>query len=984
MDLDFFGSEDDIATLRARLPPTHGIERTECLVALAWYLRQRDTRTATALADEAEAEFDAAPAQTTQTTTRSLAARLTLVRAEAARALGHNEQALGLMDAARDEFHALGDPLGEGDAHVLMLGGPGMLRPPDSTAAELYARITDVARKELARLLPAVWAPSAKLAETRLIDWRREASSHHPALEAFYLYTSGWVHHARADFLEAVEEFRQAERLFSESGLVAFALTAHTRVSSALRDLGDAESSLEAAQQGLERAREVGWPRSIGSQLIGVAQSFCAMEQPEPALELLQEALQVIPSPVVSATGRVDRRVEAVLCLCMARALHMLRREEEALRYCQQCRDHDSSDEMEAVNSCDEAIALFQLGRYEEAQQALSVAERLARELGRTGALAEVQHRRAGVARAMREAQPGASGVDSTEVLRLLKDAVSLAESIAGFTPKPQWYEDLARECEAAGDLRGALDAARRAAAAREMRQSQQARSRAATLQAKFQLERARSDALHQKDLAAAEALRANAEAKRADAEASRADAEAEASRAKSTFLANMSHELRSPLNAMLGFARILHRDADLGEHQRRDVSIILSSGEQLYALINQVLELSKVEAGHLALQPSPMDLDNLLDELHDMFALGARSKGLALSLQASPEVPRAVLADVVKLRQVLVNLLGNAVKFTPQGRVALSICRGVDDRWRFEVQDTGVGIEPEALPRLGQAFEQSRSGRNAGEGTGLGLAISRGFVRLMGGALKLESRLGEGTRAWFEISLQALPKVGLRRSRRAEQVRRIAGGVPGPRVLVVDDRADGRELLVRLLSPLGYEVQAAADGQQALEAWRRWRPRLILMDLRMPVMDGREAARRIRAEEEGCRSSEATLIVALTASSFEEQREEILTLGFDDFMRKPFREDELLRMMASHLGLRYEIEDEEAPATAIDVGRIAALPAPLRAAMRSSLDSLDVVAIEQALEAVRGHDAGLATQLQPMLLRFEYSQVSALFDAPA
>jgi CheY-like chemotaxis protein len=291
------------------------------------------------------------------------------------------------------------------------------------------------------------------------------------------------------------------------------------------------------------------------------------------------------------------------------------------------------------------------------------------------------------------------------------------------------------------------------------------------------------------------------------------------------------------------------------------------------------------------------------------------------------------------------------------------------------------VGIAPEEMAQLGQAFAQAQAGRSAHEGTGLGLAISRGFVELMGGQLTLHSRPGQGTTARFSIALQPAGARGVQ-DHAAQRRRRpvaLAAGTPAQRILVVDDWPEGRLLLTRLLAPLGFEVREAADGEQAIAAWQAWAPQLILMDMRMPVLDGLEATRRIKASEAG----RATIVVALTASSFEEQRAEILDAGCDDFVRKPFDEDVLLELIARHLGVRYVFDDEPAPSPGgePDAARLAALAPGLRQKLHHAVQHLDVAAIDQALAELREADAVLAEQLAPLAARFQYREMQLLLD---
>ncbi len=382
------------------------------------------------------------------------------------------------------------------------------------------------------------------------------------------------------------------------------------------------------------------------------------------------------------------------------------------------------------------------------------------------------------------------------------------------------------------------------------------------------------------------------------------------ASRAKSVFLANMSHELRSPLNTVLGFARSIARQHGLSASARSDLRVIARSAEHLRTLINQVLDLSKIEAGRSTLVQKTFDLHLLLDDMEDMFALAAQDKRLELVFERGADVPEYVVGDQVRLRQVLINLLSNALKFTVQGNVALRVERLATAerdgacRLRFTVSDTGPGIADEELDSLFGLFVQADAGRHAEEGTGLGLAISRSFVELMHGQIRIESKMGAGTTVVFEIPL----RVGSARTPATvgDDVKRpmasLAPGQPPHRILVVDDRWAARQVLVRLLTPLGFEVREASNGREAIEQWEAWSPHLILMDQRMPVMRGNEAARHIKSSARG----RDTVIVALTAGAFEEDQDQLQAGECDDVLRKPYDEAELFELLQKHLDLGY------------------------------------------------------------------------------
>ena len=388
------------------------------------------------------------------------------------------------------------------------------------------------------------------------------------------------------------------------------------------------------------------------------------------------------------------------------------------------------------------------------------------------------------------------------------------------------------------------------------------------------------------------------------------------ANQAKSEFLASMSHELRTPLNSILGFTQLMSRDVDLHPEHRNHLRIINRSGEHLLELINDVLEMSKIEAGRITFNESDFDLYRLLDTLEEMLRFKAKAKGLQLRFERAPTVPQYVIADEGKLRQVLINLLGNAIKFTERGTVVLRLRADIFDDSQekrllnFEIEDTGPGIAVHEMDKLFEAFGQTDTGRKAQHGTGLGLPISRKFVRLMGGDITASSQLGYG--AVFRFNIQ----VGLgTASDSVDLIRlpnqRVIGLAPNQlpcRILVVEDRSENRLLLMQLLTPLGFEVREAVDGQEAVKIWQQWSPHLIWMDIQMPVMDGYEATQHIRKLET---QNHKTKIIALTASAMETDREAVLAAGCDGFLRKPFKEEVLLEIIAQHLGVTYCYTEE-------------------------------------------------------------------------
>ncbi len=470
------------------------------------------------------------------------------------------------------------------------------------------------------------------------------------------------------------------------------------------------------------------------------------------------------------------------------------------------------------------------------------------------------------------------------------------------------------------------------------------------------------------------------------------------ANRAKSEFLANMSHELRTPLNAILGFTQLLHRDRSLSASHREYVEVISRSGASLLDLINDILEMSKIEAGRVVLNEDNFDLYHLLETLEVLLSVKAQAKGLDLRIERSPQVPQYIKADETKLRQVLTNLLGNAIKFTQRGKVVLRLrpekaaAHPGEILWpgkmllRFEVQDTGPGIALHEQEYLFDAFNQTALGMKSGEGTGLGLPISQRFVQLMGGKISLESEIGQGALFSFVIPVLLADEslvVPLRSPQR--RVLALAPDQPPTRILVVEDHPKSRLLLTRMLTAVGFEVQEAEDGQEAIAAWQAWHPHLILMDMRMPVMNGYEATARIKASPGGDRVP----IVALTANAFEEEHQQARDSGCNDFIRKPFSEEELFDKLRASLNLQYVYEDdvqspeEEAIAdTALLISQLRTMPETwcqqIYYAARQGSDLLILKLIEEMPDSLETLEKALSTWVND----FRFDQIADLIHS--
>ncbi len=471
------------------------------------------------------------------------------------------------------------------------------------------------------------------------------------------------------------------------------------------------------------------------------------------------------------------------------------------------------------------------------------------------------------------------------------------------------------------------------------------------------------------------------------------------ANQAKTRFLASMSHELRTPLNAILGFTQVLERDSNLTQRQMEYLGIVAHSGYHLLSLINDVLEMSKLEVGRVAMREDVFDMRQFLNGLSELFQLRATSKGVSLKVSQAGDVPAYIMADEGKLRQVLINLLGNSLKFTHTGGIHLRV--GFEEgetapRLHFVVEDTGSGIDHTALDEVFKPFVQTTAGEKQAEGTGLGLAITRQYIHLMGGEISIQSNLGEGTVVQFYIPFQVATAVEVQKGwqgQRVVSIRAPLNGTEQPyRILVVDDRYENRLLLREWLTAVGFVVREADDGREAVAVWHEWRPHLIWMDMRMPVMDGYEASRLIKSSVAG----QETVIIALTASTANSERALVLSSGCDDFVRKPVREALIFEKMAEYLNLQYEYALPPAsltPAsglrgngdTAVSeqtlVLHLAQLSPRQKHALLNAANALDMEATHQVIEAIQQSTPPLADQLAELVNNFRFDSLQNLLN---
>ncbi|HEX2878051.1 MAG TPA: ATP-binding protein [Polyangiaceae bacterium] len=455
-------------------------------------------------------------------------------------------------------------------------------------------------------------------------------------------------------------------------------------------------------------------------------------------------------------------------------------------------------------------------------------------------------------------------------------------------------------------------------------------------------------------------------------------DAAESANRAKTAFFANMSHEIRTPMNAILGYAQLLQVDQDIGESQRRKLDVIRSSGDHLLGLINDILEMSRIEAGRTTLAEQPFDLRVLLDQVRSMFTEQIKARGLSFEFPIGDELVQGLRGDPGKIRQVLINLIGNAVKFTDQGKISVrtSARETVNGTFQItvDVQDTGPGIIATDLDQIFSPFSQGESGTRKG-GTGLGLVISRNFARLMHGDITVHSVQGQGSTFSFTFQAPAVPNEQLQQIAKKAPLKRLDSGELRRKVLIVDDIVTNRELLQEELLRAGFDAKTAASGEEAVQLHDAWQPDLVLMDLHMPGIGGMEAIRRLRA------AASPAVIIVTTASADDATEGSVTQAGANGLLRKPYAEGQLFETISRLMRLRFvrpTVLPSVVPSRAPEPRSLSLLPAQLRGELRDAAQQSRAARLIQLADSLAAQAPAAAETIRTLTHDFRYKELLA------